>query len=56
VALARLDIPEEYISNILSTIDKSEFARFAPQDGTSEMEDLYNFSMNVITNLEGKLK
>lgn len=55
-SLRMKNIPEDNITNFLSTIDDCEFARYAPSAGSGEMEHIYNDAVKVITELEGRLK
>ncbi len=59
IALTNLkerNIPEELINQTFETIDKCEYARFAPVDGTIEMKELYDKASYVITNINNHLK
>lgn len=55
-SLSEKHIDDELINKCLSTIDNSEFARFAPSSDSSEMDKIYNDSVSVIAELEGAIK
>ena len=55
-ALSQRKVNEKLINKCLSTIETSEFARFAPSSGSGEMDKIYNDSVSVITELEGVIK
>ncbi|PKQ64448.1 hypothetical protein BZG02_06470 [Labilibaculum filiforme] len=47
-----LELKDEF----LSILDTCEFARYSPSAGSSEMDELYQKSMNTITKLEKNIK
>jgi len=49
-------ISEELISRCMSTIDNSEFARFAPSSTENKMDSVFSDAVSIITDLEGALK
>ena len=50
--LTEKKINEELIISILDVIERCEMARFAPVDDIDNMEDIYNLSVELISNLE----
>lgn len=54
--LAERGIDTALAERLLHIIDACEFARYAPDTAQAEKEDLYNESVNVISELEGKMK
>ncbi|TNE34660.1 protein BatD [bacterium] len=51
--LAEINIDEAQINNFLKALEESEFARYSPNaDSASKMNDIYNKSGEVITNIE----
>lgn len=55
-SLAEKAVPEQLITNFIAILDKCEFARYAPEAGTAEMESLHNEAMEVLSEIESKLK
>ncbi len=49
-------VDEEYIDQILSIIDRCEYARYAPVTEETKMDTLYNDAIKVISKLQQKLK
>lgn len=54
-AWALKGIGDEHIQQLMATIDRCEFARFAP-GGSGEMQQQYDETMSLISNLETALK
>ena len=50
------NVDEEYIDQILSIIDRCEYARYAPVTEETKMDTLYNDAIKVISKLQQKLK
>lgn len=55
-ALAKGNLPEELINKTIVTLEHCEFARYAPSKGVGEKESIYNDTLNIITEIENKLK
>jgi vacuolar-type H+-ATPase subunit I/STV1 len=55
VKLTQHEVPEENVLSLLKIIDSCEFARYAP-GGTSEMEDLYSDTLQVLNKIDQQLK
>jgi hypothetical protein len=55
-ALRTRNINEELIKKYTSTIDHCEFARYAPAGSSATMENIYQDTMHIITQLEQDLK
>jgi hypothetical protein len=53
--LAHHKVQEEIVLSLLKIIDSCEFARYAP-GGTSEMEDLYTDTIQVLNKIDQQLK
>lgn len=53
--LAR-EVKEETISQFIETLNHCEFARFAPGDSGSDMKNIYDESVVIISKIEGDLK
>ena len=49
-------VPDEQIDNMLSLIDRCEFARYAPAQVTDGMDKIYNEAEKIITVVEDKLR
>lgn len=54
--LVNKGIHEDIISNFMEILDTCEFARYAPSSGSSEMDNLYQKTMETITKLEKNIK
>ena len=54
--LADKDVSEESISKFVEVLNNCEFARFAPGDNTGLMNEIYNESIILISQIEGELK
>ena len=54
--LASYGVETSLTDRLLHIIDACEFARYAPDTAQAEKEDLYNESLNVISELEDKVK
>ncbi|NOX46728.1 MAG: protein BatD [Chlorobi bacterium] len=55
-SLAKKEVKAETVQQFITTLNNCEFARFAPGDSTSTMENLYNEAVNVISKMENELK
>jgi len=55
-SLKRKEVKEETITQFIDTLNNCEFARFAPGDSASTMENIYNESVNIISLIENELK
>lgn len=49
-------VDEEYIEQILSIIDRCEYARYAPVTEETKMDTLYKDAIKLISKLQQKLK
>lgn len=54
--LSASGVDEKLIGQIREIFDKCEFARFAPSKNESAEADLFNFTMDTITELESSIK
>ncbi|MFP4620557.1 MAG: BatD family protein [Bacteroidales bacterium] len=54
--LSEKQIPENLIEQFIKLIDDCEFARYAPSGGEEKMDELYNYSISIISHLQQKLK
>ncbi|WP_430814859.1 BatD family protein [Carboxylicivirga sp. RSCT41] len=54
--LAKSDVSDEVIAEIMEILDTCEFARYAPASGTGEMDKLYNQTIATISKLENQIK
>ena len=54
--LSKSKVSEEVISEIMEILDTCEFARYAPAEGTDEMDKLYNKTITTISQLENQIK
>jgi hypothetical protein len=54
--LVNKDIDKEMITDFMTILDTCEFARYAPSSGSSEMDSLYQKTMETITKLEKNIK
>ena len=52
--LSEKNLPAEDIEQFVKTLNDCEYARFAPDNGAEMMQDLYQQSLNFITNIEKK--
>ena len=55
-ALLAANAEQGITDKCMETIDKCEFARFAPSSDSSSREKVYNDAVTVITDLEAVLK
>ena len=55
-ALKQKQVNEEIINQFTETLHHCEFARFAPGDKSTIMEQIYNEALNIITKIEHELK
>ncbi len=55
-SLAKKEVKEETIKQFINTLNNCEFARFAPGEAASTMENLYSEAVNVISKMENELK
>jgi len=56
VALRQKEVSDEIIEQFMSTLNDTEFARFAPGDKTLKMEEIYGKAMEIILKIERELK
>lgn len=54
--LAERGVDELLNSRLTAILDACEFARYAPDAGHTAMENLYNEAINVISEIDGKVK
>lgn len=54
--LVEKEVEQEIIRDFMSILDTCEFARYAPTSGSSEMDSLYQETMETITKLEKNIK
>lgn len=54
--LADKEVSEESISKFIEVLNNCEFARFAPGEGKGRMNEIYNESILLISQIEGELK
>lgn len=54
--LARKGVKEETIVKFTETLNNCEYARFAPGDKNTAMENIYNESVNLVSHMERELK
>jgi len=54
--LANKEVKEETIKQFIDTLNNCEFARFAPGDSTSTMENIYNEAVSIVSIIESELK
>ena len=55
-SLKKKEVKEETVTQFIETLNNCEFARFAPGDSTSTMENIYNEAVNIISLIENELK
>jgi len=55
-SLSKKEVKEEIIKHFTDTLNNCEFARFAPGQGASAMENIYNEAVNIISIIESELK
>jgi hypothetical protein len=51
-----LNIDQEYIQKFLEILDTCEFARYAPVESVSQMDNVYNDAISVISKIEQSIK
>ena len=56
VELGRHDLSAEMINHVLHVIEQCEYARYAPVMGDNPMGDLYAETVQLISDLDGKIK
>jgi len=54
--LVEKEVDQEIITDFMAILDTCEFARYAPSSGSSEMDSLYQKTMETITKLEKNIK
>lgn len=54
--LAAKGVKEETITKFTETLNNCEFARFAPGDSHTAMENIYNEAVNLVSHMERELK
>ncbi len=54
--LIEKEMDQDIISDFMTILDTCEFARYAPSSGSSEMDSLYQKTMETITKLEKNIK
>jgi len=54
--LAAKGVKEETIAKFTETLNNCEFARFAPGDSHTAMENIYNEAVNLVSHMERELK
>ncbi|MCD4744696.1 MAG: BatD family protein [Bacteroidales bacterium] len=55
-ALIKKNVKEEIIKQFIDTLNNCEFARFAPGESSTTMENIYNEALNIISKIERELK
>jgi uncharacterized membrane protein len=50
------EVEEDTISHFMDTLNHCEFARFAPGESGSDMKNIYDESVNIISKIESELK
>jgi beta-galactosidase beta subunit len=55
-AETKKEVKAETIKQFIDTLNNCEFARFAPGESHSAMENIYNEAVNIITMMEKELK
>ena len=55
LALREKKVSEESVKKIMEAISYCEFARFAPQDGSSSQENMYRDAIAIISNMENEI-
>lgn len=55
-SLKKKEVKEETITQFIETLNNCEFARFAPGDSSSTMDNIYNEAVNIISLIENELK
>jgi hypothetical protein len=56
IALVEKETPDELVEQFVETLNKCEYARFAPGDAGKKMEELYHLGIEVITKAERLIK
>lgn len=54
--LLRKSVDEQIINQFIETLNSTEFARFAPDDKSQNMEGVYNQALEIIIKIERELK
>ena len=55
-SLQSKEVKEETIDQFIDTLNNCEFARFAPGDSASAMENIYSEAVDIISRIESELK
>ena len=50
------NVHEDIAQQFINTLNNCEYARFAPDDGTLTMDNIYNEAIDIITKMEKELK
>lgn len=54
--LSKKSVPEELIKEFEDVLNESEFARYAPGDAVTAMDNVYEMAINVISRMENSIK
>ena len=54
--LNKKEVKSEIIDKFIETLNNCEFARFAPGESQTNMEQIYNEAMSVISQMESDLR
>ncbi len=54
--LKQKKVSEDTIANLLSTIDTCEYARYAPNAASGDLQTIYNNTVELITTLENEIR
>ena len=55
-SLVSSNVSEELINQLLQVLETCEFARYAPADDDSQMDKLYKQAIDIVSQLQNKLK
>ncbi len=54
--LSKRQVKDDTISAFIETLEHTEFARFAPGESTTKMNEIYHEALHIITRIEKELK
>ena len=55
-ALTRKNVSEEIVNPFITTLNDTEFARFAPGDKALKMDEIYHEALEIISKIERELR
>ena len=54
--LSKRKVKDDTISAFIETLENTEYARFAPGESSTKMNEIYHEALSIITRIEKELK